>query len=190
MTIIFGNVVRSNWLLYIVLLYFWGQRIWGEEVHFGDVPFKNFISFQKGNLLIYIILILIFFVFTSEMTSLLSSILWSSPNLVPTAPPPIFTEKPWGRGWSSPSRGVEGWGGGGVYATRSRLCVRHFVSWFKTTCHRKRDWRNNNRAWADLGVGPRGGGLSNWQVSRSPLSEFSGSARHISWNIDGRQVQI
>ena len=115
MTIIFGNVVRSNWLLYIVLLYFWGQRIWGEEVHFGDVPFKNFISFQKGNLLIYIILVLIFFVFTSEMTSLLSSILWSSPNLVPTAPPPIFPEKPWGRGWSSPSRGVEGWGGGGRY---------------------------------------------------------------------------
>ena len=46
-----------------------------EGVHFGDVPFKNFISFQKGNLLIYIILVLIFFVFTSEMTSLLSSIL-------------------------------------------------------------------------------------------------------------------
>jgi len=34
------------------VLYFWGQRIWGEGVHFGNVPFKNFISFQKGNLLI------------------------------------------------------------------------------------------------------------------------------------------
>ena len=44
-------------------------------MHFGNVPFKNFSSFQKGNLLIYIILLLIFFLFTSEMTSLLSSIL-------------------------------------------------------------------------------------------------------------------
>ena len=42
---------------------------------FGNVPFKNFISFQKGNLLIYIILVLTFFLFTSEMTILLFSIL-------------------------------------------------------------------------------------------------------------------
>ena len=63
------------WLDQIGLYTLSGAEDMGRGVHFGNFPFENFISFQKGHLLIYIILVLIFFLFTPEMTSLLSSIL-------------------------------------------------------------------------------------------------------------------
>ena len=110
--------------------YIFGGRGYGERGCILEMSHLKTLSRFKRVICLFILYKSSFFLFTSEMTSLLSSILWSSPNLVPTAPPPIFTEKPWGRGWSSPSRWVEGRGGGGeaVYATRSGLCVRHFVS--------------------------------------------------------------
>ena len=97
-------------------------------MHFGNVPFENFISFQKGNLLIYIILVLIFFVyFLNDQPPLFNTLIVPLPR--PQGSPSHFYGKALGTRLIVPITRGRGWGGGGaVYTKRSGLCVRHFVS--------------------------------------------------------------